>query len=110
MSEPLPRETVLRAIGNSILKHPLLWMLGIGITWRALRWALGMPLWGDEVMLALNILDRSAGELIQPLEMGQVAPPLFLLLHRLIFDITGTSEWSVRLPALVFGMFGLLLF
>ena len=110
MSESLPRETVLRAIGNSILKHPLLWMLGIGITWRALRWALGMPLWGDEVMLALNILDRSAGELIQPLEMGQVAPPLFLLLHRLIFDITGTSEWSVRLPALVFGLFGLLLF
>jgi len=101
---------VFSVIKNTILKHPLWWILGLGVTWRVLRWALGMPLWGDEVMLALNILDRPASELIQPLVMGQVAPPLFLLLHHLIFDITGTSEWSLRFPALVFGIFGLWFF
>jgi len=57
------------------------WMLCLGIGWRVLRWSLGMPMWGDEVMLALNFLDRSWDGWLQPLDMGQVAPPLFMLLH-----------------------------
>ncbi len=97
-------------MGNLSLKRTVFWMLALGVTWRILRWGLGMPLWGDEVMLALNILDRSVIELFQPLEMGQVAPPMFLVLNSLILDITGYSEWPLRFTALIFGIVGLLLF
>ena len=86
------------------------WMLCLGIGWRVLRWSLGMPMWGDEVMLALNFLDRSWDGWLQPLDMGQVAPPLFMLLHGTLMQISGYSEWILRLPALVFGIGALLLF
>jgi hypothetical protein len=88
----------------------LAWMLCLGIGWRVLRWSLGMPMWGDEVMLALNFLDRSWEGWLQPLDMGQVAPPLFMLLHGILMQIAGYSEWILRLPALVFGIGALLLF
>ena len=88
----------------------LAWMLCLGIGWRVLRWSLGMPMWGDEVMLALNFLDRSWDGWLQPLDMGQVAPPLFMLLHGILMQIAGYSEWILRLPALVFGIAALLLF
>jgi len=88
----------------------LAWMLCLGIGWRVLRWSLGMPMWGDEVMLALNFLDRSWDGWLQPLDMGQVAPPLFMLLHGSLMQIVGYSEWILRLPALMFGIGALLLF
>ena len=88
----------------------LAWMLCLGIGWRVLRWSLGMPMWGDEVMLALNFLDRSWNGWLQPLDMGQVAPPLFMLLQGTLMQIAGYSEWILRLPALVFGIGALLLF
>jgi len=88
----------------------LAWMLCLGIGWRVLRWSLGMPMWGDEVMLALNFLDRSWDGWLQPLDMGQVAPPLFMLLQGTLMQIAGYSEWILRLPALVFGIGALLLF
>ena len=88
----------------------LAWMLCLGIGWRVLRWSLGMPMWGDEVMLALNFLDRDWVGWLQPLEMGQVAPPMFMLLHGLLMQVVGYSEWVLRLPSLVFGIGALLLF
>ena len=91
-------------------KSWLLWILVLGVGWRILRWVLRMPLWGDEVMLALNFLDRSGIELLEPLAMGQVAPPLFMLLHSWWMQVAGYSEWILRLPSLLFGIVGLLLF
>ncbi|MCH2485197.1 MAG: hypothetical protein MK296_08475, partial [Gammaproteobacteria bacterium] len=44
----------------------LAWMLCLGIGWRVLRWSLGMPMGGDDVMLSLNFLDRSGDGWLQP--------------------------------------------
>jgi hypothetical protein len=104
------RPTLDLVTDSHSLRWLFYWMLGLGLAWRTLRWALAMPLWGDEVMLALNFLDRSGVELVYPLAMGQVAPPMFMLLNGLLFHLLGYSEWVLRLFPLVFGIVGLLLF
>lgn len=47
-------------------------LLGIGC--RLLRYLLRFPLWGDECMLAENIIVRTPAGLWEPLDNGQVAP------------------------------------
>jgi 4-amino-4-deoxy-L-arabinose transferase-like glycosyltransferase len=64
-------------------------------------------LWLDEAMLALNILRRNAIQLLQPLELEQVAPPVLLLLERLAVTLFGAGELALRLVPFLAG--GLLL-
>jgi 4-amino-4-deoxy-L-arabinose transferase-like glycosyltransferase len=64
-------------------------------------------LWLDEAMLALNILRRNAIQLLQPLELEQVAPPVFLLLERFAVTLFGAGELALRLVPFLAG--GLLL-
>jgi len=47
-------------------------------------------------MLALNILGRSYGELAQPLDYDQVAPPLFLWIVKAVTSVSGGSEAGLR--------------
>ncbi|MFC1665037.1 glycosyltransferase family 39 protein, partial [Pseudomonadota bacterium] len=82
--------------------------LVIGVTYRIVRWSIGMPLWGDEVMLALNLSDRSLMELFTPLQMNQVAPPFFLWLGWLNINIVGNSELVLRFPSLLASIASLL--
>ena len=54
-------------------------------------------MWGDEVALALNIVDRSYLELLQPLDYAQVAPIGFLLLTKTFTLIFGNFDWVLRI-------------
>ena len=55
----------------------------------------------DEALLALNLVNRSFSGLLQPLDHGQGAPPLFLLAERLAVELAGPSEYAMRaLPLL----------
>ncbi|MFC1665550.1 glycosyltransferase family 39 protein [Pseudomonadota bacterium] len=68
-----------------------------------------MPLWGDEVMLALNFLDRTPGNILDPLENGQVAPPLFIFTSWLVVQYIGNSEWLLRFIPTIASVAALLL-
>jgi len=59
------------------LRRLALLVLAIGLTWRVVRWGLAMPLWGDEAMLGLNVLQRSFPELAQPLATPKFRPCCF---------------------------------
>lgn len=67
-------------------------------------------LWIDEAMLALNIINRSPAELLRPLDDAQVAPILFLFVEKLFVSVFGTSEFSLRLFALLCATLSLPLF
>ncbi|MGQ0637145.1 MAG: ArnT family glycosyltransferase [Planctomycetaceae bacterium] len=87
------------------------WLLvGLGVTARVVRHALGFPLWSDEYLLAANFLDRSFSDLLAPLDFNQVAPVGFLWVELACVRLLGFSEWSLRLFPCVCGVAALFVF
>lgn len=85
-----------RPLGSRI-EYVLLAAIGLGIAWRVIRYLLAFPIWDDEGMLCLNFLGRDLVGMLEPLEHGQVAPPLFLMAQWCSHQVLGGSEWSMRL-------------
>ncbi len=69
----------------------------MGILVRTVQYLSNRTLWGDELSLAANILDRSYGELSQVLDHNQSAPLGFLWLSKLATQLWGNSEYALRL-------------
>ncbi len=82
----------------------------IGLCWRVVRYLGHFPIWGDEAMLLLNILDRDYAGLTQHLRFAQVAPLFFLWLERTAILLFGTSEASLHLFPFLAGIATLVIF
>jgi hypothetical protein len=65
-------------------------------------------LWLDEAMLALNLVDRSPRQLLDPLDWNQGAPIGFLLAVKGAISAFGASEWALRLVPFVASCAGLI--
>jgi dolichyl-phosphate-mannose-protein mannosyltransferase len=60
-------------------------------------------LWLDEAMLALNIINKSYVQLLQPLDYFQVAPIAFLQIEKVFSTLIPNSEFGLRIfPLLCF--------
>src|SRR6476660_9658851 len=70
-------------------------LLGIGL--RLLPLVANRNLWIDEAMLALNLIERTPAQLLQPLDWNQGAPAGFLLAVKATISAFGASEWALRL-------------
>ncbi len=99
-----------RFLRATILRRTLFAFVVLGMIWRVARFAGGPPLWGDEAFLAVNLLTRNFVGLLQPLDYFQIAPAGFLGAERLVVDLLGRSEWSLRLIPFLSGLFALGLF
>ncbi len=89
----------------------LVWaLIGLGVLLRVAQYAANRSLWFDESFLTLNILNRSLGGLLQPLDYGQGAPVGFLILQKLVVQALGNSEYALRLIPMISGVVSLLLF
>ena len=89
------------------------WVLAlvlVGVAWRALRYLLQFPIWGDEAFIALNLLDRNYLGLTQPLRFTQVAPILFLWVELTAYHLLGGGELALRLFPFLAGLGALALF
>lgn len=75
----------------------------VGVVVRVRQFSSGRSLWMDEASITLNILDRSAGQLLRPLGLFQVAPAGWLLAEKGTVDVFGDSEQALRLVALISG-------
>jgi hypothetical protein len=64
----------------------------------------------DEAALALNIINKNFIELLSPMEMGQVAPILFLWIEKLFSLLIPNSEFGLRLFPLISFFFALFFF
>jgi hypothetical protein len=85
-------------------------LLLIGLAWRTVRYALRFPIWGDEAMLAMNLVWFDYGQLMQRLENCQIAPLLFLWGERAAWCWLGPGEWSLRLLPFLAGVASLALY
>lgn len=86
-----------RANWEQLWRYLSLCFLSLGIIVRIVQYISNRSLWGDEVNLALNIIERSYGELTQVLDNNQAAPLGFLWLEKLATQIWGHSEYALRL-------------
>jgi hypothetical protein len=71
--------------------------IALGLALRLARYFLRFPLWGDEALLAANLLDRGYLDVLKPLKGHQVAPLLFLWVELAAVKLLGFSEYSLRL-------------
>ncbi len=81
-----------------------------GILIRVIQYLYNRSLWADEAVLALNIVNRSYLELLQPLDYDQGAPIGFLWIEKLAIQIFGNNEYALRLFPLVSGILSILIF
>lgn len=72
-------------------------LLGFGILVRAVQYLSNRSLWADEAVLALNIVNRSYVELLQPLDYDQAAPIGFLTIEKFSVQLFGNTEYALRL-------------
>jgi hypothetical protein len=84
--------------------------VALGLSLRLSRYLLHFPLWGDEHMLAVQFLDRGYGDLLRPLDFGQVCPLLFLWVELSVVKLLGFNEWSLRLLPTVCSLASVLVF
>jgi hypothetical protein len=82
-------------------------MLGLGLRlWAYFR---NPSVWHDELYLIANLLHKSFGELLGPLDFVQAGPPLFLWAERAAVLSLGESTYALRLLPLIASCVSLLL-
>jgi 4-amino-4-deoxy-L-arabinose transferase-like glycosyltransferase len=81
-----------------------------GFLLRLRQYLTGRSLWADEAMLALNIVNRSMGELFKPLDYDQGAPVGFLLVEKISQLLFGRNEYALRLFPFLAGIISIWLF
>ncbi len=81
----------------------------LGLIWRIGRYLFDFPIWGDEIMVALNFPDKSYTELLGHLDHCQVAPPLWLWAEKFLYETAGPSGLSLRFTPLIAGCLALVL-
>ena len=82
----------------------------VGVALRLRQYLARTSFSDPESYVVLNVIDHSWKALLNQLEHGQAAPPLFLWLERAAALTFGTSEYSMRLLPLLCGIAALVLF
>ena len=76
-------------------------VLAAGVVLALIQYLSNRSLWVDEAALGLNILDRSFGGLLKPLDYSQVAPILFLWAEKALSLLNPNTELTLRLLPLL---------
>jgi 4-amino-4-deoxy-L-arabinose transferase-like glycosyltransferase len=96
-----PRERIAAMLASPALGWAA---VAAGAVLRVAQYAANRSLWVDESYLAINIVERSFGGLLEPLAHNQAAPFGFLWLERAAVLAFGTSEPALRLVPLAAGL------
>lgn len=101
----------IKGFNKFIFSENVAWfVIGFGVVVRVAQYLWNRSLWADEAVLALNIVNRSYGELLQPLDYDQGAPLGFLMVEKLAVQVFGDNEYALRLFPLICGIVSLFLF
>ena len=92
------------------MRRGALAILAFGVALRLVRYFADRSLWLDESLLTINLMTRSYRELLETLDYNQGAPIAFLWIERLMLDLFGDSEYSLRVFPLLIGICSLILF
>lgn len=84
--------------------------ISIGIFLRLAQFFSDRSLWFDEVLISLNIINKSFIELLGPLDYYQGAPAGFLFIEKILVNIFGNSEYTLRAFSLFCSISSLFIF
>jgi len=102
---------LLKPAASLFTLERLVWLIiSVGVFLRLVHYLLNRSLWIDEAFVALNIINKSYLELLQPLDYNQAAPFGFLVLEKLAVQLFGESEYSLRFFPFLAGIASLFLF
>jgi len=82
----------------------------LGALWRIFGFVRMRSLWLDECMLGVNLAQRDYAGLLQPLDYTQGAPIGFILFNKVLVNLFGFHEWTLRATSLLAGLLLLVLF
>jgi Dolichyl-phosphate-mannose-protein mannosyltransferase len=99
--------SVLRPHIVAIVSYTL---IGVGAGLRLTEFLGNRSLSRDETLLALNITDRSWSALLRTLDFNQGAPIGFLTVQKLVANIFGPSDQSLRLFPLIAAIVSVVMF
>ena len=85
-------------------------LIGVGVVLRLVRYLADRSLWLDEAYLAINLMTRSYGDLLETLDYNQGAPVGFLWIEKLMLSLFGDGEFVLRLFPLAVSLLALMLF
>ena len=88
------------------LKSDYIWwtLISLGVIFRLQQYIANRSLWHDEANLALNIINRTFAELLQPLDYDQGAPIGFLLITKTFTLLFGNEDYILRLIPILSGL------
>ncbi len=98
---------------------PIFWrwlpwlIIALGIILRLDQYLFNRSLWLDEAFIAVNFIDKTLWELLQPpLDYSHsiIIPPGFLIMAKLSITLFGNSDFILRLFPFICGVTSLLLF
>ena len=85
-------------------------LIFFGIILRLYAYLGNRSLWLDEASLALNIVNRTFSELLQPLDYQQGAPIGFLMVEKLFVQAFGNNEFTLRFFPFLCGIISIFIF
>ena len=91
-------------------RSAILVLVVLGFVLRVIPFVSDRCLWIDEAMLALNLVDRTPRQLLEPLDWNQGAPAGFLMLAKAGIVVFGQDEWALRLVPFVGSVMSLVAF
>ena len=95
------------------LRSPGFWRwacVAVGVLVRLIHVLRDPALWHDEAALVLNVVYLDVAGCFGKLLHHEAAPPLFLVLERLVATLAGDSELALRVPVFLVGCGSLVLF
>jgi hypothetical protein len=99
----IPRRA--NATSDRLARHSefalLIFVIALGVGLRVAHFFTTGSFFYDEACIALNLVTRHPGQLLEPLAYNQAAAPGFLFLEKCLIHFFGTSELVFRLPALL---------
>lgn len=95
---------------SMVTMERIIWVIiGFGLLVRVAQFMSNASLWVDEAALAVSIIGRPYGGLLNTLEFHTGSPIGFLMLSKLSTQILGSGERALRLVALLSGIGSLFL-
>ncbi|MGH2793436.1 MAG: glycosyltransferase family 39 protein, partial [Actinomycetota bacterium] len=105
-----PNRRFLAGVYGLYLRRMGAFAIIVGSAVRIQQFLFRRSLWLDEAALAVSIVGRSYGDLLDPLAFGQIAPAGFLWIERFMVGLVGDNEYGLRLFPLLSGIASLVLF